>query len=199
MNYETKLTDSALDLYSNFQEILEFHCGYSEEQALRVFAKDLYTSDTSVFVDMSTGVVRPEIFDVVHHCSYAELKAIAKFDRSEEGASISEKLVAVTTLLEGGNGSMAVEDAVKLVVNGSSEMVAGINGGNITPELIDTISGGDFEYDSDELPETLEQIAQHHDSASICRFVSNGMLSGREELESVLETRSAAVSKRKSL
>ena len=199
MNYETKLSPSALDLYSNFQEILEYHCGYSEEQALRVFAKDIYTSDTSVFEDMTAGVVRSEIFDVVHQCSYAELKAIAKIDRSQESASISEKLVAVTTLLEGGDGNMAVEDAVKLVVSGSSEMVTGINSGNITADLIETIGNGELEFDHDELPEILEQIAQHAESANICRFVSNGMLSSRADLESALESRSTAVAKHRSL
>ncbi|MBV5337381.1 MAG: hypothetical protein J0653_05345 [Deltaproteobacteria bacterium] len=195
-DYETSLTESALELFSNFSEILEYDLGCTKAHALKIFAFDLYTSSPTLFKDgnVNLGEIDSNILALVNQCSMTELRKIARVDRVENTATISEKLMAANMLLEGGNGIAHVEDVIELVVNGSNELIVAINTGNINAELIKTLEGGEFEYDGDEISETLESIASNSNCASICGYIENGLINSRDNLEEVVQSDTACVS-----
>lgn len=192
--YETSLTESALELFSNFSDILEYDLGCSKEHALKTFAYDLYTSSPTLFVDgnVNGGEIDPKIIDLVNQCSMSELRKIARVDRAEVTSTISEKLMAANILVEAGNRAVNVEDVIELIVNGSDSLIVAINSGNINADLIETLERGDFEYDADEISDVLESIASHPECARLCGYIENGTINSRDSLDDLMQCDLAA-------
>ena len=176
--YGTNLTSSALELFSNFSDIMEYDFGCGKESALNAFAFDLYTSSPTLFLNdnLAKGEIDPKILDLVNQCSMSELRKIARVDRGEDSITIkiSDKLSAANMLLEGGNRDVNVEDVMELVANASDSLILAINTGNISADLVEKLKNGDFDYDGDEISETLESIAMNPNCACTRSAASPG-------------------------
>lgn len=188
---DSSLSTSALELFSNFSDILEYDLGCSKEHALRTFSYDLYTSSPNIFAngDVNKGEIDLAIITIVNQCRMSELRKLARVNQSYNGATISEKLAAANMFLEGGNNSANIEDAINLIVNSSDSLITAINSGNINAKLKVIL---DDDYDKDEMLDLLNDLASHSDSALICGYIENGTISSRDELDDILQADSSA-------
>lgn len=178
-----EMSESAEQLYESFKETM--HLLYDEEKARKMFAYDLCTSSPNVFLDgdVNSGVVDPCIIEAVEQFSYREIESVVRIDRAEESsATISEKLVAISTLMRSG---ISIERAIPFVVNGSDAVVVEINAGNFDGELISALR--QFGYDDDEISEKLDEIVSCRAPSLVCNSINNGLVSDADELESILE------------